>query len=96
MSISRRGLHRKWAKRKEATPAQIALGWLLAQRPWIVPIPGTTSIQHLDEDIGALTVEFTPDELREFNASLAKIEIHGERLRKELLVMSGREAPPKK
>lgn len=87
---------REWAQRKEATQAQIALAWLLAQRPWIVPIPGTTSIPHLDENLGALAVHFTPDELREFNAALAKIEIHGERLRKELLVLSGREAPPKK
>ena len=86
---------KSWAKRKEATPAQIALAWLLAQRPWIVPIPGTTNIDHLDEDLGALTVEFTPAELAEFNTSLSQIVIHGERLRKELMVLSGVEAPPK-
>jgi aryl-alcohol dehydrogenase-like predicted oxidoreductase len=86
-------LLREWAQRKEATPAQIALAWLLAQRPWIVPIPGTTNLQHLDEDLGAMAVKFTPEELREFNAATSKIEVHGERLRKELLVMSGREAP---
>lgn len=86
---------RERAERKEATPAQIALAWLLARRPWIVPISGTTNGRHLDEDLGALTVEFAPEELREFNASLARIEIHGERLRQELLVVSGREAPPK-
>jgi aryl-alcohol dehydrogenase-like predicted oxidoreductase len=86
-------LLREWARRKEATPAQIALAWLLAQRPWIVPIPGTTNLQHLDEDLGAMAVKFTPEELREFNAATSKIEVHGERLRKELLVMSGREAP---
>lgn len=86
---------RSWATRKEATPAQIALAWLLAQRPWIVPIPGTTNVDHLDEDLGALTVEFTPAELVEFNASLSQIVIHGERLRKELMVLSGVEAAPK-
>ena len=86
---------RNWAKRKEATPAQIALAWLLAQRPWIVPIPGTTNIDHLDEDLGALTVEFTPAELAEFNTSLSQIVIHGERLRKELMTLSGVEAPLK-
>jgi aryl-alcohol dehydrogenase-like predicted oxidoreductase len=88
-------LLREWARRKEATPAQIALAWLLAQRPWIVPIPGTTNLQHLDEDLGAMAVSFTPEELRELNAAASKIVVHGERLRKELLVMSGREAPPK-
>lgn len=81
-----------WAKRKEATPAQLALAWLLAQRPWIVPIPGTTNPAHLDEDLGALAVRFTPVELREFNQGFAAIAIHGERLRPELLVMSGTEA----
>jgi aryl-alcohol dehydrogenase-like predicted oxidoreductase len=86
-------LLREWARRKEATPAQIALAWLLAQRPWIVPIPGTTNLQHLDEDLGAMAVKFIPEELREFNVATSKIEVHGERLRKELLVMSGREAP---
>jgi aryl-alcohol dehydrogenase-like predicted oxidoreductase len=86
-------LLRDWARRKEATPAQIALAWLLAQKPWIVPIPGTTNPQHLDENLGALSVKFTPEELREFNAAAEKIVIHGERLRKELLVLSGVEAP---
>lgn len=89
-------LLRQWARRKEATPAQIALAWLLAQKPWIVPIPGTTSLQHLDEDLGALAIKFTPEEFRELNAAAAKIVVRGERLRKELLVMSGREAPLKK
>lgn len=84
-----------WAKRKEATPAQVALAWLLAQRPWIVPIPGTTNPAHLDEDLGALSVSFTPTELREFNTAFASIAVHGERLRKELMAMSGQEAPNK-
>ncbi|OFW64988.1 MAG: hypothetical protein A2Y74_02780 [Actinobacteria bacterium RBG_13_63_9] len=88
-------LLREWARRKDATPAQIALTWLLAQRPWIVPIPGTTNLQHLDEDLGALAVAMSPEELREFNVAVSRIVVHGERLRKELLVMSGREAPPK-
>ncbi len=89
-------LLREWARGKQATPAQIALAWLLAQRPWIVPIPGTTSLRHLDEDLGAMAVKFAPEELREFNAAASKIVVHGERLRKELLVMSGVEAPLRK
>ncbi|NEP18891.1 MAG: aldo/keto reductase [Leptolyngbya sp. SIO4C1] len=88
-------LLREWAQRKEATPAQIALAWLLAQKPWIVPIPGTTNPQHLDENLGAVAVKFTAEELRELDTAVSQIEIHGERLREELLVMSGREAPPK-
>lgn len=86
-------LLREWAHRKEATPAQIALAWLLAQKPWIVPIPGTTNLHHLNEDLGALAVKFTPEELRELNAADSRIVVHGERLRKGLLEMSGREAP---
>lgn len=86
---------REWAWRKEASPAQVALGWLLAQKPWIVPIPGTTSLRHLEENLGAVHVEFTPGELREFNAAVAKIEIHGARLRKGLLELSDVEAPLK-
>lgn len=85
-----------WVKRKEATLAQIALGWLLAQRPWIVPIPGTTNPQHLEENLGALKVAFSPDELREFNAAASKIVVHGERLRKGLLELSDVEAPLRK
>lgn len=85
----------EWARRKEATPAQISLAWLLAQKPWIVPIPGTTNLQHLDEDLGALAVNFTPGELRELNAAASRIVVHGERLRKGLLEMSGQEAPLK-
>lgn len=84
-----------WSQRKEATPAQLALAWLLAQRPWIVPIPGTTNPAHLEENLGALSIRFAPQELAEFNAAVASITIHGERLRKELLVMSGQEAPVK-
>lgn len=88
-------LLREWGQRKGTTPAQIALAWLLARKPWIVSIPGTTNLQHFDEDLGAVAVKFTPEELRELNAAASRIVVHGERLRKELLVMSGREAPPK-
>ena len=59
-------------KRKKATPAQIALAWLLAQKPWIVPIPGTTKLHRLDENIGAVAVELTPDDLREIDAPLRR------------------------
>jgi aryl-alcohol dehydrogenase-like predicted oxidoreductase len=89
-------LLREWAYKKEAAPAQIALAWLLAQKPWIVPIPGTTSNRHLEENIGAVSVKFTAKELREFNTAVSKIEVHGERLRPELEAMVGVEAPPKK
>jgi aryl-alcohol dehydrogenase-like predicted oxidoreductase len=89
-------LLRDWARRKEATPAQIALAWLLAQRPWIVPIPGTTNPSHLDENLGAVAITFSPEELREFKAATDKIVIHGERLRPELLALSGVEAPLRK
>jgi aryl-alcohol dehydrogenase-like predicted oxidoreductase len=89
-------LLREWARRKEATPAQISLAWLLAQKPWIVPIPGTTNLQHLDENLGALTIRFTPAELSELNSAASKIVVQGQRLRKGLLEMSGQEAPMKK
>lgn len=89
-------LLREWAWRKEATPTQIALAWLLAQRPWIVPIPGTTNIRHLEENLGAIHVDFSPEELKQFNAALSKIEVHGDRLRKGLLEMSNVEAPHNK
>jgi aryl-alcohol dehydrogenase-like predicted oxidoreductase len=83
-----------WAARKDATRPQVALAWLLAQRPWIVPIPGTTRLEHLDENLGALHLRFSADELREFNSQVSRIEVRGERLRKELLQMSGRDTPP--
>nr|WP_199175619.1 aldo/keto reductase [Telmatospirillum siberiense] len=89
-------LLREWAQRKDATPAQIALAWLLAQKPWIVPIPGTTNLQHLDEDLGAVQVSFSAAELQAFNAEASKIVVHGERLRPGLLMLSDVEAPPKR
>ena len=89
-------LLRQWAPRKEATPAQLALAWLLAQRPWIVPIPGTTNPHHLEENLGSMAITFTQEELLEFNAATAKIVVQGERLRKGLLALSDVEAPPKR
>ncbi len=78
------------AARKGATPAQIALAWLLAQKPWIVPIPGTRKITRLDENIGAAAVELTPEDLREIDSAAAKITVHGARYSEELLKLSGR------
>lgn len=71
------GLAREWAKKKDATPAQIALAWLLAQKPFVVPIPGTTNPAHLMENIGALSVSFTSDEMKEFRTSLEAIPTVG-------------------
>ncbi len=84
-----------WAERKQAAPGQIALAWLLAQKPWIVPIPGTTQMAHMLENTGAADIEFTPSELAELNASLSRIKIRGQRLPDGVLSMSGVEAPPK-
>ena len=78
------------AKRKQATPAQIALAWLLAQKPWIVPIPGTTKLHRLDENIGAVAVELTPDDLRDIESAAAKITVQGARYPEKLEQMTGR------
>jgi len=78
------------AARKQATPAQIALAWLLAQKPWIVPIPGTTKLHRLDENIGALSVELSPDDLREIDSAAAKITVQGARYPEKLEQMTGR------
>jgi aryl-alcohol dehydrogenase-like predicted oxidoreductase len=67
------------AAKKQATPAQIALAWVLAQKPWIVPIPGTTKLHRLEENLGAVDVELTPDDLREIESTAAQITIHGDR-----------------
>jgi aryl-alcohol dehydrogenase-like predicted oxidoreductase len=80
----------KIAQRKKATPAQIALAWLLAQKPWIVPIPGTTKLHRLDENIGATAVELTPDDLREIDSAASKIKVQGERYPEQLQRMTGR------
>ena len=65
--------------RKKVTPAQIALAWLLAQKPWIVPIPGTTKLHRLDENLGAAGVGLTPDELRDIDSAVSKVPVHGHR-----------------
>jgi aryl-alcohol dehydrogenase-like predicted oxidoreductase len=89
-------LLKKWAEPKRATPAQVALAWLMAQKPWVVPIPGTTQMAHMIENTGATTVRFTPTELSELNAAVAAIEIQGARLPAGVLAMSDVEAPPRK
>jgi aryl-alcohol dehydrogenase-like predicted oxidoreductase len=87
---------KRWAERKQASPAQIALAWLLAQKPWIVPIPGTTQMAHMVENTGAADVRFTPGELSELNAAVRAVDVRGQRLPDQVLVFSGVEAPPKR
>jgi aryl-alcohol dehydrogenase-like predicted oxidoreductase len=82
-------LVRDVAKRKGATPAQIALAWLLAQRPWVVPIPGTTKLPRLEENLGAVAVELTAADLQEINAAASKITLTGARLPEGALKMTG-------
>jgi aryl-alcohol dehydrogenase-like predicted oxidoreductase len=77
------------AKQKEATPAQIALAWLLAQKPWIVPIPGTTKLSRLDENIGSVAIKLTADELREIDSAASKITVEGARYPEKLEKMTG-------
>lgn len=72
-------LIREWAMKKDATPAQISLAWLLAQKPFIIPIPGSTKLHHVKENQGALTVNFSNDELKEFRQALEKIKLVGVR-----------------
>jgi aryl-alcohol dehydrogenase-like predicted oxidoreductase len=78
------------AKRKNATPAQIALAWLLGQKPWIVPIPGTTKVQRLEENVGAVGIELTRDDLREIENTASQIEVQGARYPEHLEQMTGR------
>ncbi len=78
-------LVREWAMKKDATPAQIALAWVLAQKPFIVPIPGTTKLHHMKENLGALNVSFTSDELKEFREVFSKIELVGMRTPESVL-----------
>ena len=82
-------LIRDVAHRKGATPAQIALAWLLAQQPWIVPIPGTTKLDRLEENLGAATVELTPLDLQQIEAAASKLQLTGERLPESALKMTG-------
>jgi len=78
------------AERKKATPAQIALAWLLAQKPWIVPIPGTTKLHRLDENLGAAAIELTSDDLREIDTAASRITVQGARYPEKLEQMTGR------
>ena len=86
-------LLKTWAQRKDATPGQISLAWLLAQKPWIVPIPGTTQMAHMLENVGAAEVSFTPSEIAELNTAVRAIEILGKRLPDAVQVFSEVEAP---
>ncbi len=83
-------LVRQLAERKKATPAQIALAWLLAQKPWIVPIPGTTKLERLEENVGAVRVELTSHDLREIDSAASKITVQGARYPEELQKLVGR------
>jgi aryl-alcohol dehydrogenase-like predicted oxidoreductase len=89
-------LIKTWAVRKGAAPAQIAIAWLMVQKPWIVPIPGTTNMAHMQQNSSAHNVKFTVPELAELNAAVRSIEIKGQRLPDAVLAFSGVEAPPKR
>jgi aryl-alcohol dehydrogenase-like predicted oxidoreductase len=80
----------KFAQKKRATPAQIALAWLLAQKPWIVPIPGTTKVHRLEENLGAMAVELTPEDVREITLVASKVPVQGARYPEELQKLVGR------
>ncbi|HUH32832.1 MAG TPA: aldo/keto reductase [Daejeonella sp.] len=88
-------LLKSWGERKQATAAQVSLAWLMAQKPWVVPIPGTTQMAHMLENIGADNVKFTADELNQFNQELSSISIKGLRLPQAVLNYSNVEAPAK-
>ena len=83
-------LIRRIAERKKGSPAQIALAWLMAQKPWIVPIPGTTKLTRLEENIGSENVELTPDDLRDIDETSSKIIVHGARYPEQMEAMTGR------
>ena len=89
-------LVKTWAERKQATLGQVALAWLMAQKPWIVPIPGTTQMAHMLENTRAVEVRFTSTELVELNTAVSAIEIRGARLPEQVLAFSGIEAAPQK
>jgi aryl-alcohol dehydrogenase-like predicted oxidoreductase len=78
------------AKERNATPAQIALAWLLAQKPWIVPIPGTTKLSRLDENIGAISTELTPEDLRNIDVAASRVPVQGDRYPEQMQKMVGR------
>jgi aryl-alcohol dehydrogenase-like predicted oxidoreductase len=75
-------LLKRFSEKKNATPAQIALAWLLAQKPWIVPIPGTRNLDHLNENLGAINIQLTPADLVELETAFATIKVHGGRMNK--------------
>jgi aryl-alcohol dehydrogenase-like predicted oxidoreductase len=83
-------LLRTIAERKAATPAQIALAWLLAQKPWIVPIPGTTKLERLNENLGAAEIQLTPEDLREIDGAASQITVEGARYPENLERTTGR------
>ena len=89
-------LLKTWAARKQAVPAQIALAWLLSQKPWIVPIPGTTVMAHMIENTESAGIPFSTSEIAELDAAVRAIEVLGQRLPDGVLQFSGVEAPPKK
>jgi aryl-alcohol dehydrogenase-like predicted oxidoreductase len=78
------------AKDKDATPAQIALAWVLAQRPWIVPIPGTTKVERLDENLGSVEIDFTSDEIKRINDELSRLPVTGDRYPEEFAKRVGK------
>jgi len=80
----------EFAQQKKATPAQIALAWLLAQKPWIAPIPGTTKLHRLEENIGAAAIELTREDLRQLETAASKISVQGARYPEELQKLVGR------
>lgn len=89
-------LIKKWAEQKQATPAQISLAWLMAKKPWIIPIPGSTQMAHMLENTASCNIKFTAEELATFTQQLDSIEIVGERLPAGILRLSGLESPEKK
>jgi aryl-alcohol dehydrogenase-like predicted oxidoreductase len=80
----------RFAQQKQATPAQIALAWLLAKKPWIVPIPGTTKLHRLEENIGAVNIKLSPDDIRELETATSKVAVQGARYPEELQKLVGR------
>jgi aryl-alcohol dehydrogenase-like predicted oxidoreductase len=94
MSLQR--LVQTWARRLDATPAQLALAWLAARKPWIAPIPGTTNVAHLEENVAAASISLSVAELKELDTALATIVVKGERLSPQVLAATGVEAPPKR
>ncbi len=80
----------QFATKKQMTPAQVALAWVLAQKPWIVPIPGTTKLHRLRENIGAISLQLTPEDLRELGSAAAKVSVQGARYPEHLQKLVGR------